>query len=368
MNRLFIIYTPYQMLSMLNIVEMEDEQNTDCLLMHPNMERYYDKLKRIIHGNVYYDKELYDSTPNHGWIRNHVEVLNNLTRKIKYLEKGKTVIAKYDELFVPSDDTSCRAIYAYLKKREPVKLKLIDDGVGTYSGYIYKRHNVLANTIYKMLAVDEFYEILDEIYCYHPELIDFNPYNVKTTKIQYKRHNKLFEPEIDETKKDYLGKKVIFLDQGLSDKKMVDCLEILKKHFSKNDILIKKHPRIDGNSIYEGLTVTKEGLPFEAIIDSIDTSRCVIISQSSTGCLSPYLLANQEPMIILLRKLYEDYKGSIDSRLFDRINEKTGHTVIHLPKSISELDEMISKALPIIGAAKLWQDYNQNNHAGDRMC
>ena len=351
---LFIVYTTYQMLSALSTIETFHVKEFDVLIMHKNMIPYSIFLKNSGCEFVYIYEELFDKTPNYGRFRNHLCVLKNIIRKLAFFRKNKNLLGEYSHLFVPSDDSSCRVVYKVLQKSQHVSLNLFDDGVGTYSGYIYKKKSPLSRFLYSALLNKHFYEKLENIYCYMPDLIVKNPYNINAKRIFFNPHSEVFSDDVYNSINKYNHKKVIFLDQGIKDKPYIfESLSMLANVFGRENVIIKKHPRIDGNAFYKGFLMSSDGFPIESLASVLDLNKCVIISHSSTGCITPFLLNSCRPFAILLSRMDNHKASTIDIGFFEKINNYYGPNSILLPNDINELRDAIDMICGEVKETKL---------------
>lgn len=338
---LFIVYTPFQLINSLNIInDLEDSYITDICFMHYNLEKYKVQVLNKIKGDIFCPRELYDATPNYGSFRNHFAVLKNIIRKKRFFRNNKLFSNRYDTLFVPSDDSSCRVIYKALKKRCTISLSLFDDGVGTYSGYIYKKRMLISRVLYGLLLEEKFYEYVSDVYCYCPDLFNKNPYHYNIKKIVYKNQNFVFEPALSDAIGQYIGKKAIFLDQGISTNDNIKkSLRILEEVFGREAIIVKKHPRVNGLDIYGEIACSKDGLPFEALATSLNCEGCLVVAHSSTACVMPYLLSGVNYHIVTLFSLGCNVS---DDNLFKRINAVSGCELVYMPNSLEELSTYLN--------------------------
>ena len=340
-NSLFIIYTPYQLISAANTIDTLQLKNVDCLIMQPNILRYEDGIRTIIDGDIFCFPELFDVTPNSNWLVNHVHVFLNLLKKKRYFN-SHPFEKEYSDLFVPSDDTSCRVIYYELKKRYNITLNLFDDGVSTYSGLVFKEKRLVSRIIYALLSMPKLYENVAAIYCYHPQLVN-NIKHLPVIQIVYKQHTELFNPYVQEFIPFYKGKSAIFLDQGYPEKGIIqDALAILGNLLGKENVLIKMHPRISGDNHYLGYQTVHDGLPFEAIVSALDCSHCLLVSHSSTGCITPILLKGESPLVIMLNSIYDNKQDMQNIEFFKSINEMMSEECIYMPESVSDIRSFVT--------------------------
>lgn len=324
-------------MSTINIIKNYNLSNVCLIFVHKNMENYYIQTKNMINASVYVLKELYDIESEK--LRSpYIRALQILKKK-KYVRKNKIFQSFIEELYVPSDDMNCRIIYYELKKHNSlIKLNLIDDGLGTYLEGIFEKKKILSRMFYLCFLNYKYYEKINEMYIYHPEFIDLKSNNIKLKKIKvYSDFSLLTENLIEKHLKIYEGKKILFLDQGINNEIINTSLKMLLKIFDRNEILIKKHPRIISNFDYSEYEVVDDGLPIEVIFSNYDCNNCVIVSHSSTGCITPYLMYDIFIYPIMLYKITKDNLNEINNidKFINKIN-KLNNNIIKTPDSLKE--------------------------------
>lgn len=341
---LFIIYTPYQLISAVNIIQMLDLRQSDCLIVHKNLLVYKEEMAKYFSGDIYYFEELTEKLFFENTFLTKISILYRIITAKKYVNKIKFLQNKYDSLYVPSDEVICRIVYRKVLTINPsVKLYLIDDGIGTYLGNLFARKKLISKIIYSLLLTNRYSEDVKKIFCYHPELLDHKTIKVDFHEIEYDARIDIFHSFVSKYVSAYIGKKIIYLDQGIFNEQSKRILLYLAKVFGKDSILIKKHPRIGGCDFYKDYIIVDDGLPFEAIVSEIECSSCLIISHSSTGCITPYLLFGIKPKVILFYSMdKKEHKTSIID-FVDSINRCIGEEYIKLPNNTDEFVSTVQK-------------------------
>lgn len=359
LKSIFVIHTPYQLLTAINIISYWDWGSNDVTIIfaHPNMEKYASFFNHI-NAQVIIADQLYDKTYELNIFFMHLIIFFRIIKKKIVVHKILANINTVDVLYIPSDEPTIRVIYNYLLKRNHrLKLMLIDEGIGTYSGIICREKKILSKIVYKILRIAHVYENIDTIYCYHPELLNLNR-NIKAQQINFSNNNlvqlsKFFTQQIIE----YVGAKVIFLDQGISKfPQITHALNLLLDYFDKNEVVVKKHPRIDSsNMLYTRYKTINDGLPFELLLSLLDLSKILIITFSSSAAANPYLILNERPFVVLLHKLciHHDKTGKDTyfkeinltqvEMFFAKINEKIGYEYIYQPEYMTEYEAFLRK-------------------------
>lgn len=348
-KNLFIIYTPYQLISAVNIIKKLNIKYADCLILHKSLLIYKKEFEKYFSGTIYFYNELTEySFGEHLFFRNkyfiRISILLRIIYVKKFVKRNRLFQEKYDELYVPSDEAICRIIYKETLSLNPqVSLNLIDDGVGTYVNDIFVRKRWISRFIYSLFLTPKYSENIKKIFCYYPDLIGKIPVGTKVYQIKYDEKIDIFHCFVDKYLSTYIGKEVIFLDQGKFNEQSKKVLLYLAEIFGNEKILIKKHPRISGQDFYRDYNVTDDGLPFEAIVSETDCSSCLLVSHSSTGCITPYLLLGIKPDVIFYYCMDNaDYKMEV-TNFINKINAIEKEEYINVPKSMNEFKEIIRK-------------------------
>lgn len=346
MESLFIIYTPYQLLSALNIIKQYNEKNYKIILVHPNMKKFI---------NLFYENKdnfvLLDNLYNQNNYRNkyfaHIKIVSGLVSQKKIIKDNIYLWKNVNRIYVPSDEIICRLIYKYVKlENREIVLNLIDDGNGTYVRKISDEKGMISKLFFSVFMDAGYFDKLNTIYCYHPELLKVNNQKVKIRKIQmnYEIVN-CIKQQIKEASILYLNRKVIFLDQGKDDAYIKNSIKIVSKYFSDEEIIVKKHPRLESSISYNGFVISDDKLPIELILSILNVRDCLIISHSSTGNITPYLINNIMPWSIMLFKMDFD-QNTINNEILNfikEINGNIGYEYIRSPATLVEFEKILIK-------------------------
>ena len=112
----------------------------------------------------------------------------------------------------------------------------------------------------------------------------------------------------------------------------------------KGKVCVKKHPRDKKMNRYGCKEYTDNSVPFEMLCLCSDFSNKTLIVLSSTSILTPKIIFNQEPHIVLLYKLFPMKSGFDDQRtkMYDSIrNIYSDPSKLSIPESFEELNELI---------------------------
>lgn len=242
---------------------------------------------------------------------------------VKKLLKDKN----YETVYYNSDGWLLNSIIYSSLKNKKVRNVFVENGINPYiTPYDSKQWYLRAFiNCSGMTCMDG--RFIDERYVFEPTLISV-PQSGRINKIQKldrndptlkKQINQIFgyDPEQDSFK----GKQIIIMEQG-PRKEPIDMLGLWKhvsQYINKEISIIKSHPRQKesalqelGYEIYERYTIPWEVLTFNQNMDNK-----VLLCIFSSSCVTPKLMYDEEPRIILLYKLIGmDYsffgKGMID--------------------------------------------------------
>jgi len=350
-NNLFLVHTPYQLLNCLNIIEndFKDDSN-DIVFLHENMEKYHKLINAYNRNiNIYKYKKLYE---RHNFKNRFIIRLFLIFRLIQGESLIKDVKNKnrvYDAIFVPSENVECNIIYNYFyKKNNLLSLYVYDDGFGTYTpNFIEGRKNIIYRLLSVLIYGFFFWENVERLYCYQPELIDYQNNGVKKKKINSNsKIEDIFSRNVDNTiLKKYKNSEIIYLDQGnipYSYENSNIFFELCKKYFNENEILLKTHPRVKSKYDYNFIKKDNKGNTFEEIFFRLDIENKILVSMCSTGCLNPYILKNKYPYVIFLGFVNnQNYKQFFSTPYFKKVLNNYKSDRIFIPKTEKELENSI---------------------------
>jgi len=150
-----------------------------------------------------------------------------------------------------------------------------------------------------------------------------------------------------------LNEKVILLDivkdEILTTTGITELQQLYSMIFDwigRDHILIKKHPR-DKLADYFGVRYSKNsGIPFEVQTMGVDMNSKLLISFASTSVVTPKLLKDEEPCVLLLYKLVKCVRDTfVDRDKFYLAVQSLYHNPdkFMIPESIFELRDCLSK-------------------------
>lgn len=340
-------------LNIISDIKDKDKIKNKIFLVQNSLKIYKPICESLSSTSVYMFDDLYISYKSSSNLYARIQmVLNILKLKIR-TNKIDIFCSTVEKLFVPSDDVVCRVVFNKLRNQNRnITISLYDDGVGTYNLHTFKGISFLGKITYRILLDNDYVECIKDIYCYQPELIEKS-----FLKLNYIRINcndiivKLFQSVIDSRINCYDGKKVIFLDQGLSDVKEVkESLNSISKIFSNDDVIIKLHPRIKSN-IKQVFSSSNDGYPFELLLSLIDFSNTILVSHSSGGIINSLLMRGENKAIVVyLVKMTNKGISTPTIEFLERVQRKYGNDCLNMPNTIEELDTFLLKNKNVSGA------------------
>ena len=263
----------------------------------------------------------------------------------------------YSNIYVSSNSILPRlVILYYIKKGYNINVNYFEDGIGSYIKDFAYNINKGDKFVRKILFGEKALKTDYDRYLFAPEVYKrLNPgNNVQLYKIEVDWHNKTWKEMFNyifEYKDVYnIKEKVIILDEefnkSLSSNEMYSIEEIynlFNRSFGIDNTIIKKHPRntrpdLTGFHYYENYQV-----PFETLCMNKEMQDIVLVSIGSTAAVTPKLLLEEEPYVIMLYKILEGKRISKD---FDQFflyikNYYSDSERFLIPENFEELEESI---------------------------
>ena len=135
----------------------------------------------------------------------------------------------------------------------------------------------------------------------------------------------------------------VFEDYGR--KKYFTMIEKMKD-FWKDELVIKRHPSDKKEKHCNIKYCECSDVPFEIIIANSDVSNKILISVFSTAAITPKILFNQEPKIILLCKIFQGYSKECNEdviKFFEKTKGLYHAENFYIPETEDELFEILEK-------------------------
>ena len=253
------------------------------------------------------------------------------------IENGASLNGKkYDTVVVSGPFMLQRNFLAFFPK---ARIVFIEDGSGSYTGRIGVANlGKKGALMQKLLRRGPLYIYPSETYLYSPmyyrgEYLD----RIKRLKIANQDVlNSIFESK----SRLYSDFKVVYFDQpkyagekeSIIDDKVLDLLNNGKR------IIVRPHPQLKDRD-YKHLFVDDECLQWEMICSKYIDEQSTLIGKYSTAQLTPKLLFNKEPTIILTHRLYDNPNNNVIDDAVERIKAMYMHKErVVIVESIKQLE------------------------------
>ena len=325
-----------------------------------NSDKYISNIRKLsVFRNVFNAKEIEILNK----IRNPNKTKRKITITLSYIFLN-SVIKKmfpqgfdYDTVYLSNNTFISNPIVQYVNLHKlDVDFVYYDDGEGSYDNntvnresssdrFIKKvlRRSVVPAKSSKLLYSPELYNMI------HPdeaETIGRVPYFNASDKIQ-NVIEQVFETDSIKT----IEEPFIILDTMPYEVMVKEEADKYQEQIQKicdalnGKVCVKKHPRDKKMNRYGCKEYTDNSVPFEMLCLCSDFSSKTLIVLSSTSILTPKIIFNQEPHIVLLYKLFPMKSGFDDQRtkMYDSIRKiYADPSKLSIPESFEELNELIS--------------------------
>lgn len=358
-KKVFIVQSPYQLMTVLNIIygQNADNEKNIILLAHQRLTGYQFLCDNIRRTECEFAEALCLSYKVGLRLNAYIGIVKNIIhlkkrcRAIKYFDSGVS------QFYVPSDDVVCRVAYYYIKRKSPkVVLSLYDDANGTYVGSTFRKISLKGNIVYGLLLGFNYRRRIKNIYCYNPQLLLEASPSIKRIKVAFHEEVKMImKAALNNQLDKYVGKKVVFLDQGIRDNNNLNaCLKLLEKYFSKNEVLIKLHPRIESKIDYN-FEMIRDEIPFEIAASSLDFTDAISITCFSGGCVMSIIMFGKSAgkSIFLQDVCSRDAKATKLMAFVRRVQKLYGNNVLLTPSTLEEFDQFLCDNRNIAGVRRL---------------
>lgn len=325
MEACFFCTTPYQVCTVVGMIRSLNYHNVDIYILNQFEEaaqlvQSVEKegiADRVILVDDHLIKEKYFIRK--GEIRQRLRILLTYFQISKIVPDILLPHTAYNQMFVSTKAVVPNLVHLYfVKKKLPVEYYYFDDGEGSYDNDLIYRTGKRDYLIRRIVFGKESCRYDYPRYLYSPKLYSLlHTDGALVRKIpnfwnetQYRLlMNRIFHYETD-AGINIIDTQVIILDIYRGETKtdlgrFFDAkIKAVEELVGADSFLIKQHPRTiqEKNTNYRYMC--DSSLPFELVCMNNDLEEKVIIAYSSTAVVTPKLLFNQEPYIILLYKMY----------------------------------------------------------------
>lgn len=363
MRLLFLCSSPYQILVACCILK---NCYSDCkadIIVADHMTDYEQLADRIKEKDLFeniYTAKIKEYDEFWSGLSKAGKVINLISRN--KIESTIKIDNKYDVFLCTNTDGFQIMFYAYLKRynNHNIKAGLFEDGLALYSfgeKFLKSNNNYIKGKIKKIFGLNMISEQIKEIYVFRPECMSWSP-NVTVKKIpNINKDDKAFISSLNEIfgyndMKDDYNKKIIYFESGILDWKdsyEVQLLNIFSEYVSKEDIMVKIHPRDYDNRFKDKGYCTNNNryVPWEIISLNRDFDNTILVTVASVSVITPYVLFGKKVNAIILDKLYGSHECTDNYNYLKEYLEEYYYSrypdMFFEPKTIDELKNYLEK-------------------------
>ncbi|MCP8617527.1 hypothetical protein [Salirhabdus salicampi] len=304
------------------------------------------------------NKEIYNITKKNKGVNRFAKYLIFKKKLSLIFNSYSPIKIKYDRMVIPYlhyelfsvISTFVNGVYFNNKN---VAIDVLEEGVGSYN--IVDSKSKIQVAIRKTIGFLYVPSMKFNYYVYKPELIKDHKFKkislkklnpVEKNEKVIKTYNKIFGyKEKYSICNEY---KFVYLEQDLktfkiSKQNVLEIINVISGKCGQENFIVKMHPRSKEN-IFNGNIFNQFSVPWELITLNNKLPNNVLISVLSTACLTPKLLFDEEPIVILLYKLFkEDLEfASEQIRLAESVKKTYRQNKFFIPSDVEELKEILS--------------------------
>lgn len=346
--------TPYQIFTAVNMkMGMLRDKETDLYIVG-NFSNAEDICNRLRSKKIFSDVRLmkiYDynaldkrSRSYRLWKR-FVKYVNKEDELCKYVNlEGK----RYNNIYYASrNQFTDYVIHHFNKINKNLKISVFEDGLGEYMNADSRKPSGLKRIAYRMLGLpNKIYEY-DELWLYRPEacskIKDYKKIKKINTDSFVENDTRDILLEVFQYD-DQINERFIIFEQDYSVE--LDAFKNIIELLGPGDIIVKPHPRKEtGLKVGANIFINKN-VPWEIICMSQSMQDKVLISINSAACFTPKLIFDQEPVVILLYKIfptgYPEDEPNMDNMVLKLKEIYRDKQRIMLPLSIESMNEELT--------------------------
>lgn len=376
----FVAATPYQVFTCINIrLHQHKNEQADIYLMRfaVDLAEIYHSLKQTnVFTNVYVLNTVGMKSSKWGVIKDFWFTERNVRRTFRskcYRLLYITQVGDRNNLFYN----------LLLRKNKEMKLYFYDEGLSVYvTGFYESSENM--KMLFHLMRYRYVNDYIDCLKVYKPDMLQVRfqcaisqiPHvqkndalflNMVNCAFNYKNSN----DQYDDYRYIYLEQRFgRYLDTETYRKDYrfdhIELLNIVAEQIGNENILVKKHP-ITQDDIYEekGYSLAKNyKIPWEVILLNKDMHNKVLITVNSTAVLTPKMVFNEEPYVVILAKALKN-EGKSDKVWTDEIQQMVNsvyqsyeHTEKFIvPSDFAELRECIKRINMKLEKTNMGSDY-----------
>lgn len=360
-----VCWTPFQIINVMNYkFNFASDEKMDIYVCDKfkDAKAIVAQLKRCSWvENAYFVENIdYDRLAR---LKRHQTILRDLILTKRII--NKSVEGKYDvdqkkyDYIVSSGYLNFNVLFTtYLKKKNSeMNCFFLDDGMESYLEKNTKdTYSKLYKTISSLTKIGGAAMKVDRLYVYAPELVAKRERYEKVLKLpSLTESSKLFEDALKfvfQYESENIGSeiKVIYFDQlstgdfndDLLIEKQKKVLDVLEKKWDVSQWGIKLHPRSRLKLYSDESHMLTSNIPWELFCNSVVKKDTILIAISSTACITPKMIYDQEPVVIFLEKIFINDEERKVSDYFEKVkNLYKEENRFFIPKSLQEFETII---------------------------
>lgn len=337
----FLGCTKYHIITCINLINTKYREEDNIFVIYDFEGNLYELYSRISISMRNIKIFYIDGISTNNLILNYLKYIKLFNKEFKNCYCSK--------FFVHGFNPYAEIIYSILKKKnKKIEYICYEEGLGSYvletciKNLSIKQRILLSFFTFRILKKREYNLLL-----YEPMLLCVNNYDmVKLEKLEkIQSFNNEYYNYIFNYKKEFdYNEKVIYLEQIYTNFHEFDelenkLIEQLKINF-KDDFIIKRHPRSNKN--YK-LKCIEDKSPWELVCMNNKIEDRILISVNSTACITPKVLFDKEPIIIILAKIFPDDLNIANHvcTLFEKLeNTYKNKNRVFIPNNFDELNKI----------------------------
>ena len=362
-NACYFCTTSFQLMTAILLGMQKDKEDADLYIVgkYADAEKYAEIIRKwkLFRSVVFVDEnkiQRYRKYKNKFLARLGIALSYiRITKEAKKILLPNTM---YKIIYISSKAFTGRLVQLYLNKKDKsVQTIYFDDGVGSYFNDKLLQPSNLDKVARKIFLRDSTSLTNNKFMLYFPELYFEMHTNYSDVEKIYISNNDMYEKWKEKvnllfefSEKDKIFEKAIIFDTIKHDifneeeiEQLILTYKFLDKYF-ENDLIIKKHPR-DLSEDEPGKKYFKNSsIPIESIYMNVDIEDKILISVMSSAVVTPKIIFDKEPRVILLYKLIQPSKMPIDSvdSFFMHIKQiYTDSSKIFIPTTFEELRQYL---------------------------
>ena len=328
----FFCTTPFQLITAISLVATKGI--TADLYIDPRFNNAKEYAQRVNNSHLFRkiiildDSFFEDFRKIKGRCRRYIEIVKMYFSIDKVVARILCPNTQYLFLYISTSSSFwSRYVMLYFNKKNiATETIFFEDGEGSYDDANMDIAKSIDTMIRKVLFGKKAIYTSCRVLLYSPPIYwKINPnssYNVEQLPtINSEKIKKIINYIFNFREKDYISESIIILDTVKEEffskeesKKLTDIYKTICKVFGNENVIIKRHPRDKETCLPNIKYYQKFTIPFECLCTQNDFEHKILIAFTSTSVIVPKIIFNEEPIVILLYKLFESGIGHNEKR------------------------------------------------------